>query len=169
MKLIRRFPHQRGKWIGDDPFHNRIHCMVLPYLKGLIVIKEILHIVLVYMLWCFCIQSLVLKKWYQSTFLGQSCGQIFLFLQIFFFGEEKRGPWHSRHFQYISMQNLQKRVVYLSSSQKNTQVEKKIIRNGVRKVKILKFYNLQFFRVFSADGGAICFYLCSILRSNLPK
>jgi hypothetical protein len=35
--------------------------MVLPYLKGLMVIKEILHIVLVYLLWCFCIQSLVLK------------------------------------------------------------------------------------------------------------
>jgi hypothetical protein len=52
-------------------------------------------------------------------------GNYFLFLQIFFFGEEKRGPRHSRHFQYISVQNLQKRVVYLSSSQKNTQVKKK--------------------------------------------
>jgi hypothetical protein len=68
---------------------------------------------------------LVLNKWYQSTFQGRSCGQLFLFLQIFFFGEEKRGPRHSRHFQYISVQNLQKRVVYLSSSQKNTQVKKK--------------------------------------------
>jgi hypothetical protein len=46
--------------------------MVLPYPKGLIVIKEILHIVLVYLLWLFCIQSLVLDKWYQSTFLGQT-------------------------------------------------------------------------------------------------
>jgi hypothetical protein len=36
--------------------------MVLPYLKGLIVIEEVLHIVLVYLLWCFCIQSLVLNK-----------------------------------------------------------------------------------------------------------
>jgi hypothetical protein len=36
--------------------------MVFPYLKGLIVIKEIFHIVLVYLLWCFCIQSLVLNK-----------------------------------------------------------------------------------------------------------
>ena len=32
--------------------------MVLPYLKGLMVIKKILNIVLVYILWCFCIQSL---------------------------------------------------------------------------------------------------------------
>jgi hypothetical protein len=35
--------------------------MVLPYPKGLIVIKKILHIVLVYLLWCFCIQYLVLN------------------------------------------------------------------------------------------------------------
>jgi hypothetical protein len=68
---------------------------------------------------------LVLNNWYQSTFLGRSCGQIFFIFADFFFGEEKRGPRHSRHFQYISVQNLQKRVVYLSSSQKNTQVEKK--------------------------------------------
>jgi hypothetical protein len=36
--------------------------MVLPYPKGLIVIKKILHIVLVYLLWCFCVQSLVLNR-----------------------------------------------------------------------------------------------------------
>jgi hypothetical protein len=35
--------------------------MVLPYLKGLIVIHEIFHIVLLYLLWFFCIQSLVLN------------------------------------------------------------------------------------------------------------
>jgi hypothetical protein len=73
----------------------------------------------------FCIQYLVLNKWYQSTFLGRHCGQIFFIFADFFFGEEKRGPRHSRTFRYISVQNLQKQVVYLSSSQKNTQVEKK--------------------------------------------
>jgi hypothetical protein len=50
-------------------------------------------------------------------------GKLFLFLQICF-GEEKRGSRHSQSFQYISVQNLQKRVVYLSSSHKSTQVEK---------------------------------------------
>jgi hypothetical protein len=40
--------------------------------QGFDIIKEILHIVLVYLLWCFCIQYLVLNKWYQSTFLGQT-------------------------------------------------------------------------------------------------
>jgi hypothetical protein len=49
---------------------------------------------------------------------------IFYFCR-FFFGEEKRGLRHSKTFRYISVQNLQKQVVYLSSSQKNTQVEKK--------------------------------------------
>jgi hypothetical protein len=39
--------------------------MVFTYLKGLIVIKEIFHIVLVYLLWCFCIQYLVLNTPYQ--------------------------------------------------------------------------------------------------------
>jgi hypothetical protein len=49
---------------------------------------------------------------------------IFYFCR-FFFKEEKRGPQNSRHFQYIFVQNLKKRVVYLSSSQKNIQSEKK--------------------------------------------
>jgi hypothetical protein len=58
---------------------------------------------------------LVLNKWYQSTFLGRSCGQLlFIFADIFFFGEE--GARHSRHFQYIFVQNLQKRVVVMSFS-----------------------------------------------------
>jgi hypothetical protein len=35
--------------------------MVLPYLKGLMVINEIFHIVLVYLLWCFCIRYWVLN------------------------------------------------------------------------------------------------------------
>jgi hypothetical protein len=49
--------------------------MVLPYLKGLIVIKEIFHIVLVYLLWCFCIQSLVLNM--ATRYLGQTAEFIF--------------------------------------------------------------------------------------------
>jgi hypothetical protein len=106
--------------------------MVLPYLKGLVIIKcGFFYLAL----WIYCVFSIcgdyicrsiqVLNKWYQSTFLGRSCGQLFFIFADFFFGEEKRGPRHSRHFQYISVQNLQKRVVYLSSSQKNTQFKKK--------------------------------------------
>jgi hypothetical protein len=104
--------------------------MVLPYLKGLVIIKcGFFYIAL----WIYCVFSILviifhsgiwyLNNWYQSTFLGRSCGQLlFIFADIFF---RRRGPRHSRHFQYISVQNLQKRVVYLSSSQKNTQVKKK--------------------------------------------
>jgi hypothetical protein len=66
----------------------------------------------------------LLNKWYQSTFLGIHCGQIFFIFADFFFGEEKKGPRHSINFLYISMKNLQKQVVYLILSQKTTQVEK---------------------------------------------
>jgi hypothetical protein len=52
-------------------------------------------------------------------------GNYFYFCRFIFFGEEKRGPRPSINFQYIFVQNLQKRVIYLSFSQKNTQVKKK--------------------------------------------
>jgi hypothetical protein len=71
--------------------------MVLPYPKGLIVIKKILHIVLVDLLWCFCIQSLVLNKWYQSTFLGHTLWANIFYFCRFFFSEKKKKkrPRHS--------------------------------------------------------------------------
>jgi hypothetical protein len=56
--------------------------------------------------------------------LGRHCGQIFFIFVVFFFGEKKRGPQHSRTFWYIYVKNLQKQVVDLISSQKNTQFEK---------------------------------------------
>jgi hypothetical protein len=56
--------------------------------------------------------------------LADIVGKYFLFLQICFL-RRKRGPQHYRKFWYISMQNLQKQVADLSSSQKNTQFEKK--------------------------------------------
>jgi hypothetical protein len=74
----------------------------------------------------------------------------FLFLQIFFRRKKKRGPRHSQSFFYISVQNLQKKVVDLSSSQKNTQVKKKIRPKrspGSQYIKVLKSAIFQgFFR-----------------------
>ena len=49
---------------------------------------------------------------------------IFYFYRFFFFREEKRGPRHSINFQYIYVHHLQKHVLDLISSQKNTQFEK---------------------------------------------
>jgi hypothetical protein len=141
--------------------------MVLPYLKGLVIIKcgffylvcgSIVYSVFVVIIFVDLVK--VLNNWYQSTFLGQTLwANIFIFFANFFFGEKKRGPRHSRHFQYISVKNLQKRVVDLSSSQKNTQVEKK---NHPKRspegqdIEVLKSANFQ---GFSADGGAIFFFI----------
>jgi hypothetical protein len=57
-----------------------------------------------------------LQIWYRYLTIGiralslaDIVGKYFLFLQIFFFGEEKRGPRHSRNFWYISVKNLQKK------------------------------------------------------------
>jgi hypothetical protein len=105
--------------------------MVLPYLKGLIIIKcGFFYLALwIYCVFSICGDYICRSIWFltsgiRALSLAGVVGNYFLFLQIFFFGE-KRGPRHSRHFQYISVQNLQKRVVYLSSSQKNTQFKKK--------------------------------------------
>ena len=71
--------------------------MVFPYLKGL----EIIKCGFFYLaLWIYCVFSIcgyyigrsiqVLNKWYQSTFLGRSCGQIFFLFADFFFSEKKK-------------------------------------------------------------------------------
>ena len=97
-------------------------------------------------------------------------GKYILFLQICFFGKEKRGPRHSINFWYIFVENLQKRVVDLSSSHKNTQVEKQNFpkwSSGSQDIEVLKS---AIFRVFSADDDVIFFsYFYSSWRSNFPK
>jgi hypothetical protein len=92
--------------IGEDPFHNRIHCMVFLYPKGLIVIKEIIHIFLVYMLWYLVFSLWFLTSSIRALSLADIVGKYFLFSQIFFFGEEKIGQRNSRHFRYIFVKNL---------------------------------------------------------------
>jgi hypothetical protein len=103
---------------------------------------------LVLVLWNSSAMILKVTRW--STVEADIVGKYFLFLQIFFFGEEKRGSRHSRNFWYISVKNLQKQVVYLSSSQKNTQVEKKnrLKRSpGSQDIEVLKSAIFQgFFR-----------------------
>jgi hypothetical protein len=146
--------------------------MVLPYLKGF-------YNKVVVFLYCSSIYSdicgdyFVFSIWFltsgiRALSLGRHCGQIFFIFADFFFGEEKRGPRHSRSFWYISVQNLQKRVVYLSSSQKNTQFKKKnrLKRSpGSQDIEVLKSANFQdffrgrrrrFFFISVASGGRIC-------------
>jgi hypothetical protein len=57
----------------------------------------------------------------------------------------------------------------MSSSHKNTQFEKKNHPKrspGSQDIEVLKS---AIFRVFSADGGTICFYFCSSWRPNFLK
>jgi hypothetical protein len=93
-----------------------------------------------------------------------------LWANIFYFcREEKRGPRHSRNFRYIYVKNLQKQIVYLSSSHKITQVEKKKRPKRSPEGQDIEVLKSAIFRVFSADGGAICFYFCSSWRPNFLK
>jgi hypothetical protein len=77
-------------------------------------------------------------------------GKYFLFLQIFFFRRRKKRAATFSKFLVYFCENLQKRVVYLSSSQKNTQFEKKNRPKrspGSQDIEVLKSANFQdFFR-----------------------
>ena len=106
--------------------------MVLPNLKGFLIIKcgffylacgSIVYSVFVVIIFVDVFRFLTFGIIALSR--AGVVANYFLFLQIFFFGAEKRGPRHSQSFRYISVQNLQKRVLDLCSSQKNTQFEKK--------------------------------------------
>jgi hypothetical protein len=151
--------------------------MVLPYLKGFLLIKcgffylacgSIVYSVFVVIIFVYL--SWFLTSGIRALSLGRHCGQIFFIFADFFFGEEKRGPQHSQNFQYIFVKNLQKRVVYLSSSQKNTQFKKKNRPKrspGSQDIEVLKS---TIFRVFFGGRRRDLFiYFCSSWRPNFPK
>ena len=115
--LNRRIPPWRGKWTREDPFHNMIHCMVFPYLKGLVIIKcglfyivDLLCIIGLLLRFIF-ISIQVLNKWYQSTFLGRHCGQIFFFAD--FFSEKKKEGHDILEIFSIFMCNICKNWFYI--------------------------------------------------------
>jgi hypothetical protein len=62
----------------------------------------------VFLVIIFVDQSRFLTSGIRALSLADIVGKYFLFLQIFFFGEEKRGPRHSKIFRYISVKILQK-------------------------------------------------------------
>jgi hypothetical protein len=108
--------------------------MVLPYLKGFynkVVVSSIwFHrscVVIVFRyLWIYC-DILYSGIWFltsgiRALSLAGVVAKYFLFLQIFFSEKKKRAAT----FQTFSVKKLQKRVVDMSSSQKNTQFKKKI-------------------------------------------
>jgi hypothetical protein len=77
-------------------------------------------------------------------------GNYFLFLQIFFSEKKKEGRYIPDIFSIFLCKNLLKRVVYLSSSQKITQVKKKNRPKrspGSQDIEVLKSTHFQgFFR-----------------------
>ena len=110
--------------------HNKVVSSIL--ICGSIVYSVFVVIIFLYLF-------KLLTSGIRALSLAGVVGKYFFIFADFFFGAEKRGPRHSRIFWYIYVQNFQKGVVDLISSQKNTQFEKKIVQNGVQKVKILRF------------------------------
>jgi hypothetical protein len=97
----------------------------------------------------------VLINWYQSTFLGMKCGKYFYFLQIYFFGEEKKKRVATFSMFFVGFgEILQKMVVDLSSSQKKTQVKKNRLKWSPRS-QIICILKYAIFRVFSVDERVI--------------
>ena len=103
--------------------------------------------------------------------LADIVGKYFYFCRFFFLRrKEKGGTRHSRNFWYIYVQNLQKPVVDLSSSQKNTQVEKTNHSKrspGSHDIEVLKSAFFQGF--FHRRWRDFFSYLCSNWRLNFPK
>jgi hypothetical protein len=96
---------------GDFAYCSYISIVVLLYSVFLVII--------------FADLSWFLTSGIRALSLAGVVGKYFFIFADFFFGAEKRGPRHYRSFQYISVKNFQKMVVYLISSQKNTQFKKK--------------------------------------------
>jgi hypothetical protein len=94
----------------------------------------------------------------KELFLVDIVRKYFLFFHICFFGEEKRGPRHYRNFRHISVKNLQKQVVYMSSSQKITKFKKKNRLKqspGSQDIEVLKS---TIFRVFPQTTTQFFFF-----------
>jgi hypothetical protein len=102
--------------------------MVLPYLKGLIIIKCGFSILLcgsivysVFVVIIFVFRYLVLNKWYQSTFLGQTLwANIFYFCRFFFFRRrKKRAATFSKFSVYLCEKFVEKGCISEFLSEKH--------------------------------------------------
>jgi hypothetical protein len=101
--------------------------MVLPYLKGLVIIKcGFFYIAL----WIYCVFSIcgdyicrsiqVLNKWYQSTFLGQTLwANIFIFADFFFRSRKKRAATFSKFLVYLCVKFAEKGCISEFLSEKH--------------------------------------------------
>ena len=136
----------RGKWTGEDHFHNRIYCMVLSYLKGLVIIKCGFFYLALWNYYVFsicgdyiCRSILILNNWYQITFLGQIREESFCSFYRNFLGKENRAV----HFRFISEALRagfgKKKMGIWIPLRKILNFKKQINQNGVQEVKLWEF------------------------------
>jgi hypothetical protein len=101
--------------------------MVLPYLKGLVIIKCGFFYI---SLWIYCVFSIcgdyicisiqVLNKWYQSTFLGQTLwANIFYFCRFIFRSRKKRVATFLNFSVYFYEKFVEKGCIYEFLSEKH--------------------------------------------------
>jgi hypothetical protein len=125
-------------------------------------------------LWIYCdiLYSVIwfLTSGIRALSLADIVGKYFLFFVDVFFREEKKGPRHSRNFQYIYVKNLQKLVVDLSSSQKNTQFEKTNCQKRSPRSQDIEVLKSAIFQGFFCGRQCNFFiYFCSSWRPNFLK
>ena len=152
-------PPRRGEWTGEDPFHNRIHCMVLPYLKGLVIIKcgffyldcgSIVYSVFVVIILVYLFRFLT--SGIRALSLGRHCGQIFfIFADFFYFfrSRKKRAATFSNFSVYFCAKFAKKGCIYDFLSEKHPIWKKNRPKRspGSQDIEVLKFAKFQdFFR-----------------------
>jgi hypothetical protein len=99
--------------------------MVLPYLKGFLIIKCGFHIFFLDLFWCIFYSYIwFLTSGIRALSLARSVGNFFFFFLHIFSEKKKRDATFWTIYVYFCAK-FAEMVVYLSSSQKNTQFKKK--------------------------------------------
>ena len=132
-----------------------IQCKVFPYLKGFynkVVIFYMVSYILcgdciqIYLdlLWYFVFRYLVLNKWYQSTFLGQTLWEnIFYFCRFFFRSRKKRAATFSNFLVYLCVKFAENGCISEFLSEKTQFGKKKHLKRspGSQDIEVLKSVN----------------------------
>jgi hypothetical protein len=119
--------------------------MVLPYLKGLVIINGFSILLCGSIVYSICGDYICISIWFltsgiRALSLAGVVGNYFLFLQIFFFRRRKNRAATFQTFSvYFCEKFAEKGCISEFPLRKTPKLKKKIVRNRVREVKILKF------------------------------